>query len=722
MEAEGSNNETFATIDEWMEAFKAYRPPVHNDPRYGTAGWPLRPKPIPEDVVALFTGKYGGDHYIRAGGIYEPKHGTAVVGKGEFPGFATTTNGAVVLMQYPDDSSPLYFGTVSKDQLALVFPPVIRGESGEQHLDAVVEAPGPSLSAVVASVASQLPKAVGSVPKSTLQNGQTVALQIQRPASKASRYLQASFEELSKLKPYDLNDPYYFTDFLDQFNGKRVNLPIDQAKEYVALQARRVVRHIVGTSAYYLKMTATNPFLRMDKGDCFALFPNAKFITMKDNPQGEPTAVYTNILCCLAGNDLYSTTTVFKPFHLDLPLATNIKEEFNQFPGFVSKLVIYDLEVIKPILDHIRNVWANGNEYHYRYILSCLAYPIRMLKSSGVVLCLVGPQGTGKSIILGELFMKYIYGVGPAGLSHSTSGLDDILGRFNSHLEGKMFIVVNEAEATGGSEDRHFGRMFNKFKNYITDDHIAYEGKGREVRTGVNIGSYFICTQHKASLLIEGKDDRRFAIFETPATYKGDYGYFNKLASVCNQDTANHLYSYFRSPAFDEINIDVRKIPLTPVKEEIVTRTTPYAQAFIENILNAELPVAVDQIKFYKGDPVLVTNDWYATYLEWLETQDRNARGKNLNIFTSELKKYTHFEKFPDQIRIPGVGKFRCFKILESAHDLIDVEFKTTPDWLATYLREKDPPLPGVPTVLSPPFLAPLSIYLKNTTHTTPSE
>jgi hypothetical protein len=373
-------------------------------------------------------------------------------------------------------------------------------------------------------------------------------------------------------------------------------------------------------------------------------------------------------------------------------------------------LVPYDINIIKPILDHIKIVWANNNEDHYRYILALLAYPIRNLISSTIVLTLVGPQGSGKSCIF-DIFFKYIYGI---QISHSTSGLDDILQKFNAHLDGKLCIVVNEAEATDGASGQHFGHMFNKFKNFITDEYTAIQPKGQEVRTGSNYRSYYICTQHKSSILIEGNDDRRYAIFETSPIYKGNFEYFGMLKTYCNQVVGNHLYSYFRSPDFEGKDIDIRKIPTTPIRESMIKRTTPYVEAFINEIFNGELTIPYQEIKFHDKGPIFSTIELYASYKLWLKEHDAYVRPKSMEIFCDNLNKCPHLEKTPNAVRVKS-SNFRGhgYWILQSGHDLVNIEFPTAPMWLLNDAL-KLPYLGGGPTIISDsgPWIASLSLYL----------
>jgi hypothetical protein len=516
--------------------------------------------------------------------------------------------------------------------------------------------------------------------------------------------------------PYDLNDHYYYPDFVDEFSGK--TFTTFDAKKLVEAKASRVVRHILGTKTYYLKMSETNPFHRVQASDCLKIAPYHRFTIICDtNVNGEmkETKYSFNILDGLKGTNLYSISEVWKPFHMDQYVPGNIREEFNTFPGFVAKLVQYDINIIRPILEHIRVVWASGNYEYYRYILSLLAYSIRHLTLPGVVLALVGVQGTGKSNIF-NIIVKHVYGI---KLSHSTAGLDDILQKFNAHLDGKMCIVVNEAEASDGSGNHNFGHMFNKFKNYVTDEFTAVEPKGQEIRAGKNYRAYYICTNHKSSIHIESDDDRRFAVFETLPIFKGNFEYFKILGDACNQTVGDHLYSYFRSSDFDAIEVsDIRNIPLTPIKQSLIERTMPYSRTFINEIMNGERALSFNEIKFYKREPVFSTTELHTSYLEWLRTQDPATKApKSMRNFGDHLNSCPYLEKIPSQIRIDG-QKIRAYKILPSAYNLVQVEFvQPIPNWVATHLITQQPSQSsGTPRILDGPIILPL-IHLVQQQH-----
>jgi hypothetical protein len=58
-----------------------------------------------------------------------------------------------------------------------------------------------------------------------------------------------------------------------------------------------------------------------------------------------------------------------------------------------------DLQLIRRIDFHLRDIVCSGNEELYRYVLSL--WKLMLLgKKSGVALCLSGAQGSGKNVMV----------------------------------------------------------------------------------------------------------------------------------------------------------------------------------------------------------------------------------------------------------------------------------------------------------------------------------
>lgn len=437
---------------------------------------------------------------------------------------------------------------------------------------------------------------------------------------------------------YDIRDTtYYYGDFCNEFTGKDFSQDPNNYQR-LTKQLRRVVKGVYGQKIVFMKQSRDNPFVIIK--DPYNHIDSTRFyksgtVQVKD---GIMKIVESKVMSPLINceDSLFVKEVIWKPFHYDQPLPESDKR-LNTFSGFQAKLVYHDMKIIQPILDHIFEVWANNNMDHYKYILSHLSIGIRTLELAGVALVLIGPQGTGKSMILDHLFGKYIYG---KNLTLSLAGIDKISQRFNGALKGKMFIIMNEAESTE-SQSNYLGK-FDNLKHIIADDIISLEPKGGEVFSTENCNSLYICSQHLSSIHIEGTDDRRYAMFDVSPKYKNNFAYFEQLAKHINQETGDHLYSYFRSEEFaNTIVVDIKVLPQTEIRKTLAKHKTPPVTAFFDELFadtnKEDFGFFDDQIAIINSTVRVQTDDIYQLYVTWTKAQGI-LKIKDKPIFSRDIK------------------------------------------------------------------------------------
>lgn len=92
-----------------------------------------------------------------------------------------------------------------------------------------------------------------------------------------------------------------------------------------------------------------------------------------------------------------------------------------------------NMQIIQPILDHIRSILCNNNESDYLYFIKWMAKIARdPAYKSGVAPLFYGPQGTGKGIIFNKLF-KSMWGDGHLQITDFKS----LTSKFNSLVSSK---------------------------------------------------------------------------------------------------------------------------------------------------------------------------------------------------------------------------------------------------------------------------------------------
>ena len=252
--------------------------------------------------------------------------------------------------------------------------------------------------------------------------------------------------------------------------------------------------------------------------------------------------------------------------------------EFNQWKGFNYKNTgEYDSSKIKKWLNLIHDIWADGDDDTYEYILNWFAQILQKPYSKNKV-CLVlhsTVQGVGKSLILnmiGEIIGDDYY--------YSTSTLGNILGSFNGGAENKLLVNLNEC-SWGGDK-----KMVGKFKEFITDDTIVINRKKVSQYTIRNHSNTIITTNEDWMVAIDG-NDRRFNIRECK-NVKYDAEYYNEIANTPLQDIANFLYNR------DISSYNPRDFIKSELHEDQVIKNFNSVEMFYDNLLNKEIDYSWD--------------------------------------------------------------------------------------------------------------------------------
>lgn len=162
---------------------------------------------------------------------------------------------------------------------------------------------------------------------------------------------------------------------------------------------------------------------------------------------------------------------VFAPPHSPFPASA---EDYNLWRGFAVPASADSPEVaqrhVARYLTHLHEVVCSDNDHAFHWLLDWMAdivqHPGRL---SGKAVALRGKQGSGKSAAIeafGALFGQHFL---------SVSSSEQIVGRFNAHLSGKVLVFADEA-LWGG--DR---RSAGAFRRLVTQNTLAIERKGVDI-------------------------------------------------------------------------------------------------------------------------------------------------------------------------------------------------------------------------------------------------
>ena len=193
------------------------------------------------------------------------------------------------------------------------------------------------------------------------------------------------------------------------------------------------------------------------------------------------------------------------------------------------------------------------------WIMNWLAWRVQNLdKVPGSVLIFQGKKGTGKN----SLFEPIVALFG----SHAMVADDPelIIGRFNSHLMTKSFVVLDEAVFAGDL------RQADKVKSRITATQMVFEAKGMTPVAGSNRCAYVMLTNHdhvwQATL-----DERRAIVVNVTDKLRGDFDFWVPYYEWCKTIGPASLLHHLLS--LDVTTFNPRQIPSGTAIEDQVALT-----------------------------------------------------------------------------------------------------------------------------------------------------
>ena len=249
---------------------------------------------------------------------------------------------------------------------------------------------------------------------------------------------------------------------------------------------------------------------------------------------------------------------------------------FNLWNGFaISKEEAdkTDAEEADPILHHIKELWCDGDEASYNYVLDMFAHYIQKPHiKTGVVLSLKSKQGGGKGIILNKLNDII-------GDDHfcSNSNANYLFGDFNGQLEGK--ILVNLDEAFWGGDKKMEGMM----KSKITETKQTVRKLFKEAYTVDDYVNYIITTNNDWFAGVT-EDDRRYYCLEL----------VNKLSGRMTKETVKEVQPVLdaSSESFAKVlynrdisNFNPRVFKKTKLLQDQVERNWSSVKVWFHNVL-----------------------------------------------------------------------------------------------------------------------------------------
>jgi hypothetical protein len=221
---------------------------------------------------------------------------------------------------------------------------------------------------------------------------------------------------------------------------------------------------------------------------------------------------------------------------------------------------------------HVLEVICAGNNTHYEYLRKWMACVIQKPTLLATAIVLRGLQGTGKNLFVE--FLGSLFGIHFLTLT----SLDQIVGRFNNHLQNAYLLFANEA--IWGGNKKEVGAL----KALITDKTIFIEAKGKDGYQIENNRHLVICSNEDWAAPVD-LDDRRFFCLNVSPQYKGNTAYFKAL--VQQMETGGLSALLFDLMHEDLMGFDPRIMPENDSGFDMKMKSASTVEKYVYEALKA---------------------------------------------------------------------------------------------------------------------------------------
>ena len=301
--------------------------------------------------------------------------------------------------------------------------------------------------------------------------------------------------------------------------------------------------------------------------------------------------------------------------------------EFNMFLGLRIERE-YDVAgteldegLIAPILELLRDVWAEGSDVVYEYLLNWMAYPLKVKRKTGVCVVVISDQGYGKGTIAHDLLGERIYGEvrndRQGGCYAQITDIDHIVGRFNTPSCMRLFINADKCSSFGGAYKQN-----NKFKNFITGTTRSMEAKGLDPVTISDFANVLMTSNNDDIVKVE-ISDRRFVILDLVNAGKKHRDFFNGVHELIKGEGALHLYKCLLARDLEGFEPQDHR-PLTPAARRMMASQVPLPVQFIQECAVNQLihhPFAPDPDR-WTGETTITSASLFSAFRAWADKNE----------------------------------------------------------------------------------------------------
>lgn len=376
-------------------------------------------------------------------------------------------------------------------------------------------------------------------------------------------------------------DTYYWMDFINDLKNKTWNT-IDELKEFSRLNINRVML-VLATGEIYIKKDNDEPFQFINDLPEYIIKFNESSVGGKKHTTEIKEMSFKRLYKKYFINDVKMYNNMkLKPLPPDVDVIeqNSNSRDFNIWTGFKAKLLpkkSINMSLINKVLNHIKIVWADNDENHFRYICSWFhtIFKDPSNKSKVAMVFQSDDQQIGKSIVIENFLIPFVFG---HKLSIVEEGIGFATERFNNRMMGKLFVCCEELNNITDTGNYH--TTFDTMKKLLTNKTMQIEWKNGAKIEIDSFMNFILFTNNQFSIKVE-KGDARYFITQCNPIYRKNFKYFDELADSFTQESADHFFSYMYHM---DNAVDVRDIPETKIKQEIKLNCLPNPQRFLYRI------------------------------------------------------------------------------------------------------------------------------------------
>ncbi len=280
----------------------------------------------------------------------------------------------------------------------------------------------------------------------------------------------------------------------------------------------------------------------------------------------------------------------------------------------------------------LHDVLCDGDDRVFKYVMDWAAHLVQHPgRPAEVALCFQGGRGTGKGT-----WGRALAGLaGKHGMQVTSS--DQLTGRFNDHLRDVIVLFADEAIKPYDKEAE------SRLKALITEPRLAYEGKGKDIKTAENRLHIVMASNDDWFVPVGLEGERRFLLQRTNTRRVGQHSWFGRLHAELESGGYEGLL-------WDLMHRDIgdwaprQDIPTTLALVEQKLRNMGPMQQWWFNVLHEGaipfpvLPEGADWtergVRVFKED----VRDSFADHCKAKGIRSSGASGRGIDMmFTSEL-------------------------------------------------------------------------------------